>query len=244
MPVSPLSVIAPNALDEFQDLRSVPNHRHFGENPIIERLKLAVPFDYIAISGLDVDHYRLGHGYSIDTDMPPTFIEAYDADRLFASDPFVQAAKSSHSVVVESEVYRQTKPPERLAYLARTFGIHNRTIFPILRSDVVYGAVMLCRRTPFCEDEITFIALIAEAIHTAVTKPLMERFAAQQLRLTKGELSCLEQASLGLTSDGIAERTGYQSDTVNSYMKTAAKKLGATNRTQAIAEAIRRRLIS
>jgi len=47
-----------------------------------------------------------------------------------------------------------------------------------------------------------------------------------------------------LTSDGIAKATGYQVDTVNSYVKSAVKKLGASNRTQAIAEAIRRRLIA
>ncbi|NTE87916.1 helix-turn-helix transcriptional regulator [Agrobacterium rubi] len=243
MPVSTLSVIAPNALDEFQDLKSVPNHRHFGKNPIVDRLKLAVPFDYIAISGLDVDRYRVGHGFSIDTDLPPAFLEAYDADRMFMLDPFVQAAKSSHSVVVEAEVYAEHSPPERLVYLARTFGIHNRTIFPILRNDVVYGAVCLCRTTPFTEDEILFVSLIAEAIHTAVTKPLMDRFAAEHLRLTKGELACLAQASLGLTSEAIGQQTGYQVETVNSYIKSATKKLGAANRTQAIAEAIRRRFI-
>jgi LuxR family transcriptional regulator len=72
----------------------------------------------------------------------------------------------------------------------------------------------------------------------------MERFAAEHMRLSKGEMACLAQASLGLTSEGIAKSTGYQLDTVNSYVKSATKKLGAVNRTQAIAEAIRRRLIA
>jgi LuxR family transcriptional regulator len=239
-----LSTIAPDALDKFQDLRSVPRHRRLAANAIIDKLRAAVPFDYIAISGLDVDHYRFGEGFSIDTDMPPAFLEAYDTDKLYGADPFVQAAKCSKTIVVESEVYRDSEPPQRLVYLARTFGVHNRTLVPILRDEVVYGAIVFTRGTPFAEDELTFLALVAESVHTAVTKPLMVRFAAQQLRLSKGEMACLKQASLGLTSEEIAVATGYQVDTVNSYMKTAVKKLGATNRTHAIADAIRRKLIT
>jgi DNA-binding CsgD family transcriptional regulator len=72
----------------------------------------------------------------------------------------------------------------------------------------------------------------------------MDRFAAGQLGLTKGELACLAAASRGLTSEAIAAKTGYRNDTVNSYIKSSIKKLGAANRTQAIVEAMRRRLIS
>lgn len=243
MPVSPLSILSPNALDEYVDLRSVPKHRHFGRNDIVERLRMAVPFDYIAISGLDVDHYRFGSGFSIDTDMPPGFLDAYDADRLVTVDPFVGAAKSSTRIVVESEVYKEIEPPQRLVYLQRTFAVHNRTLIPITRNEIVYGAICFTRSIPFTEDELTFLALVSESIHMAVTKPLMERFAADQLRLSKGEIACLKQASRGLTSEAIAVATGYQNDTVNSYIKSAVKKIGAANRTQAIAEAIRRRLI-
>ncbi|MGO6819727.1 helix-turn-helix transcriptional regulator [Rhizobium leguminosarum] len=244
MPVSALSVLSPNALDDYVDLRSVPKLRHFGKNDVIDRLRLAVPFDYIFISGLDVDHYRFGEGFSIDTDLPPAYLEAYEADQLIRVDPFVHAAKSATTVVAENEVYKEQEPPQRLLYLQRTFGVFNRTIVPIHRDSTVYGAVGFTRATAFDDDEITFLALVSEAIHTAVTKPLMERFAAEHMRLSKGEMACLAQASLGLTSEGIAKSTGYQLDTVNSYVKSATKKLGAVNRTQAIAEAIRRRLIA
>jgi DNA-binding CsgD family transcriptional regulator len=71
----------------------------------------------------------------------------------------------------------------------------------------------------------------------------MERFAADELKLSAGELICLRLASKGMTSDQIATESGYQVDTVNTYIKHATRKIGATNRTQAIAEGIRRRLI-
>ncbi|ANH03365.1 MULTISPECIES: helix-turn-helix transcriptional regulator [Shinella] len=243
MSISALSMVAPNALDEFCDLQSVPVHRHFGRNEIVDRFRRAVPFDYIIISGLDVEGYRFGKGHSIDTDLPPAFMESYAADALSKSDPFVIAAKTSRTMIAEKDVYAVSPPPARLAYLADLFGIHNRTLFPIKRSGVVYGAVCFTRNDAFEADELAFLEVIAEPIHTVVTRPLMERFAAQQLRLSKGEIACLAHASVGLTSEEIASVTEYQVDTVNTYIKAAVKKLGAANRSQAVAEAIRRRLI-
>ena len=92
MPVSALSILSSEDLDDYIDLRSVPRHRFFGQNDLVERLRRAVAFDHIFISGLDVDHYRFGEGFSIDTDLPPAFIEAYMSDQLAKADPFVLAA--------------------------------------------------------------------------------------------------------------------------------------------------------
>ncbi|OED00819.1 DNA-binding protein [Rhizobium sp. YK2] len=243
MPVSTLSVLDPNALDDYLDLRSVPRVRHFGNHDMVERLRRAVSFDFIYVSGLDVDHYRLGQGFSIDSDLPPAYLEAYEADHLYRTDPFLVAAKASKSVIVERDVYARTPPPERLAYLQTLFGVMNRTTFPIARGNVIYGAVGFTRTKPFDADELSFLATFSEPLHRLMTRPLMERFAAKNLRLSTGEIACLWHASHGMTTASIAKTTAYQIDTVNSYLISAAKKLNAANRTQAIAEAIRRRLI-
>jgi LuxR family transcriptional regulator len=241
MPFSTLSAVS---IEDFPDLRSVPKYRRLAHSPIIEKLRLAIPFDFISVSGLDVDDFRIGEGLSSDTTFPLTFIEAYLAEGLGKIDPFVIAARGTTTTVVEAEIYARQEPPPRLSYLARTFGIHNRTLFPVRRGDVTYGAITLARQAPFEADEIAFMEVVAEAFHSVVTRPLRERFAAEQMRLTPGELACLTQASFGLTSDEIARETGYQRDTVNSYIKDAVRKLGVGNRTHAIAEAIRRKLIS
>lgn len=239
MPFSSLSRV----IDEFPDLQSVPKYRRLGSNPATDKLALAVPFAFIAVSGLDLDDYRFGEKVSSDTTFPPAFIEAYIAEGLGKEDPFVASARNATNTVIESVVYAEMEPSRRLAYLASTFGIHNRTLFPIRRGDVTYGAITLTRATPFEPDEIAFVEVVAEAIHSAITQPLRDRFAAEQMKLTPGELACLMQASFGLTSEDIARVTGYQTDTVNSYIKQAVKKLGVGNRTHAIAEAIRRKLI-
>ncbi|WP_245280316.1 helix-turn-helix transcriptional regulator [Pseudorhizobium pelagicum] len=238
---------APSSADPlgpYVDLQSVPRWRRLTAHPFIERMRLAVAFDYIAVSGLDIDGYRFGQAASIDSDFPPAFLDAYAADGLFTSDPFVLAAKGgSDGIVIESEIWKTHEPGQRLLYLTRTFKVQNRTLFPVMRNEIMYGSVCFTRSTPFDEDELNFLSLVAGPIHTTVTEPLMKRFATGEMKLSKGELACLWQASRGLTSEEIATATGYQQETVNSYIKSAVKKLGCSNRTQAIAEAIRRRII-
>lgn len=230
-------------LNEAVDLRSVPTRRHVAQHPFMERLRKAVPFDFFAVAGLDLDGYRFGSGFSIDTDVPPAFLDAYYGDDLLKADPFVQASVTATDVIIDEKVYEQAAPPQRLIYLARTFGVLNRTLFPIRRGDVVFGAITFSRATPFDQDEISFLKEQAEVTHRVITRPIMQKFSAQTLKLSDGEIVCLRYASLGKTTDDIAKSSGYTPDTVNSYIKTAIRKLGADNRVHAIAEAIRRGLI-
>jgi DNA-binding CsgD family transcriptional regulator len=46
-----------------------------------------------------------------------------------------------------------------------------------------------------------------------------------------------------MTSEEIAAATGYKTETVNSYLKSATRKLGTANRLEAVADAIRRGII-
>lgn len=244
MPLAILSIIKRNTLDQYPDLQSVPPHRHFMQHDMVDVLRRAVPFDFISIAGLDLDNYRIGAGLSVDTNLPPALVETYYGEMLHRTDPFALAAKDSKTIVVEQDVYAKQPPSDRLAYLMHSFGIHNRTIFPVARNDIIYGAIMVTRDVPFDNAETSFLAMIAESLHHAFTAPLMEKFGAAELRLSEGELACLRAASIGQTSERVAEAVGYQVDTVNSYIKSAVKKLGASNRVEAIAEAIRRRLIA
>lgn len=230
-------------LGDFVDLSSVPRHRFIHNHAFIGRLRRAVDFDYVIISGLDIEGFQFGTAQSVDTDFPPAFLEAYYEGKFHLTDPYVQACKNAHSVMVESEVVDGTALNERLKYLLETFNIRNRTLFPIRRGDLVYGSVGFTRSVAFEPGELEFLGAVAAATHHEITGPLMRKFAASELKLSQGEVACLRLASRGLTSEQIAAESGYQVDTVNTYIKNATKKIGATNRTQAIAEAIRRGLI-
>jgi len=228
---------------DFVDLRSVPHVRTFHHHPFVERLRRAVHFDFIAVSGLDIDRFRFGHGRSIDTNLPPGYIDVYAAERLYENDPLVAASSNAEDVVCDADIFISHPPSERLRQLLVSFGILNRTLFPLRRGAHLYAGITFSRTVPFDADEIDFLKRICEATHVAITKPLMDRFAADTMKLSSGELICLRLASHGLTSERVAAESGYRVETVNTYIKSATKKVGAANRTEAIAEAIRRRLI-
>jgi len=61
--------------------------------------------------------------------------------------------------------------------------------------------------------------------------------------LTQRELSVLRLVSTGTQFREVAEALGLGEETVRSHLKKAQIKLGARNRTQAVAEALRQHLI-
>lgn len=243
--MSPLLTAAHSieAADDPADLASVPRLRHLDRSAIIEGVRRSVPFDFITVSGLDIDGYRYGSFASVDSDTPPAFLEAYGAEKLYKTDPFVLGADGTQNLLVEEDVYSRFAPPQRLLYLTRSFGIGKRTVIVLRRNTVVYGAVCFMRQETFSREELDYLEMVAKPLHNRITAPLMERFAMASTRLSQGELICIDKASWGLTSDEIAERTGYQKDTVDSYLKAAIRKLGVSNRVQAVSEALRRQLI-
>lgn len=62
--------------------------------------------------------------------------------------------------------------------------------------------------------------------------------------LTKRQVECLSWVSCGMRSHDIAERLKLSTDTVNEYIATASRRLGARNRAQACARAVLLGLVS
>ncbi|MBO9198375.1 autoinducer binding domain-containing protein [Rhizobium sp. 16-449-1b] len=230
-------------ITEFVDMRSVPPIRPLRENAFIARMRLAVQFDRIAVSGLDLPPFEIGAYRSIDTDFPLSFMEAYSAERHHLTDPLYIVGLHSIEPVIDAEARRQFPLTDRLAQLLEFHDIHNRVFFPLRRGELMFAAVTVARATPFSADEVDTLKVLSPVIHFEITKELMQRFAAQTLKLTEGELLCLRLSSLGMTSEQIGLKSGYQTETVNTYLKIATRKLDSKNRTHAVAEAIRRKLI-
>ncbi|WP_349435685.1 LuxR C-terminal-related transcriptional regulator [Pararhizobium sp. A13] len=70
-----------------------------------------------------------------------------------------------------------------------------------------------------------------------------ETGASSRDKLSAREIECLRWAAAGKSSDEIAIILGISVYTVSSYFKTATRKLDAVNRMQAIARAMRMKLI-
>ena len=67
--------------------------------------------------------------------------------------------------------------------------------------------------------------------------------APQPPELTSRQREILEGIALGLASDAIAAKIGVSPDTVNQHLDAIRKKLGAANRTEAVAIALRKQLL-
>ncbi|MDL2408103.1 LuxR C-terminal-related transcriptional regulator [Rhizobium calliandrae] len=239
-----MGCVAIHSFDLYRSLSAVPTHRILRNNGVVDKLRQSVGLKHIAVAGLDIDGYHFGGGRSSETSFPPAYVETYFAEELHLSDPLVILSRRRNAPTTEEEALDTIVAPARLEYLNRSFDIRNRFLVPVARNDRVYGGVCFTSDRPFAESERQLLAFLAEPLHKSVTRPVMDRFAASACCLSEGELLCLAMASKGLTSDEIAATSEYQAETVNTYLKRAARKLGATNRTHAIAEAIRRQIIS
>lgn len=244
MPVVPFSLFDPNSFTNYMDLSSLPPLRHLRLNFLTEFLRTSIAFDYVSIGGLRLTGFEFGNARSIDSDMPPLMLEQYFDRGVGKSDPLVLAAFAARGVVTDVEAYDRFELSDELRALFRQFGVRNRTLIPIRSEEGIYGCVIFARQQAFTNDEKQFLSFISPPLHTAVKKPIMDRYAAQYLEITPGELLCLRLASRGCTSDEIAAESGYEIRTVDNYIRSVTKKLDASNRVEAVAEAIRRALIS
>ena len=71
----------------------------------------------------------------------------------------------------------------------------------------------------------------------------MARTEIDEIHLTGREREVLTLLAQGLQLDEIASRLGIGSETVRTHVRKAGERLGAANRTHAVAIAIRRKLI-
>lgn len=191
-------------LDRFNDLSQVPPQRQLRDNELLKHLRKAVGFRYVAVGGLDLNGYQIGRGRSIESDMPPAYVETYFSERWNRSDPLVVRATAQATPMTDEEAFDVSAPAQRLCYLHRSYDIGRRLHIPVHRGQVVYGGVCITRDRAFTAGEREFLVCMAEPLHRAISKPLMDRFAADVLRLTCSELHCLELASSGFTSEEIS----------------------------------------
>lgn len=96
-------------------------------------------------------------------------------------------------------------------------------------------------------DAITAVAAGRSVLSTALQSGLLDlirKRAGTSVQLSGRERELLELASDGLTTAEIAQRLFLSPNTVKTYWQRLYEKLGATDRTSAMAEAIRRGLLT
>lgn len=230
----------------LRELRTMRSDASAREHPLIAKFKKMVDFEHFTFSGLDLDGFRVGTAAHLVTNMPDRFLDGYRAGGFIDVDPLMRRSTETRPLscwanIPESEM----KAPGvvDLVELMRNTGIVGRTGLSFWSDGIPYGVAVFTRARPFQEDELSILEALAQPIHQSFADRAL-KVLNERLALSSGEKLCLKLAAKGLTSEEIAAESSYSPDTVTTYIKSATKKLGASNRTQAVAEAIRRRLFS
>lgn len=105
-----------------------------------------------------------------------------------------------------------------------------------------YLMVFSGKRLPLARPELTELHFSALQLFECLEKTFVAATAGRE-KLSSREVECLRWAAAGKSSDEIAVILGISVYTVSSYFKSATRKLQAVNRMQAIAVALRLRLI-
>jgi LuxR family transcriptional regulator, quorum-sensing system regulator BjaR1 len=208
-------------------------------------------FENFALSGLpkageSVESYVLACGW------PDGWSDRYFEKNYVHSDPVVQHVRRAENPFFWKDA--QLQDDDRTALTVRNeakeFGLVEGFAIPMRTSDgaegiATFGAInfqlnkneqaALCRVAIYA-----FQTIQALARNGGISQPFEK--AARQLSLR--ELDCLKWTAAGKTSYEISIITGLSQRTVEHYLANAAQKLSANNKAQAVAIAIRKRIIS
>jgi len=239
---SRISDVAVQALRETEVAAFGTNH---ADHPLVVRLRQVVPFDQFAISGIDYVGLSVGKGVFLASNFPVESIKAYFERRLVEKDPLARKLSPETPVVschTLSQAEQSTPEAIEVAGFCKLYAIGRRTSFGLYSGERLYGAATFTRQTPFSDTECLVLEAVARQIHAELSR---ERLLAMNthLGLSGGEVASLQAMADGLSVEEAARRLGYAAETVQSYLKSLMRKMSASNRAHAIAEAQRRQII-
>ena len=229
----------------MRELTSVRVNERAREHPLVSRIRALVPFDSIALSGIDLEGCRLGSGVYLATDLPEPYLRMCRSESFLSIDPLLDISGPESPVACwEGGSPAALNAPERrpLIEALHRYEVAPRTSVTLWRDGKPYGGAVFARKRSFSQSELETLSLFAPLVH-ATLSDLAITVANRRFGLAPGELACLALAAGGLTAEEIAAETRYTCDTVATYLKLATKKLGAANRTEAVAIAIRRKIV-
>jgi LuxR family quorum sensing-dependent transcriptional regulator len=124
---------------------------------------------------------------------------------------------------------------------AREFGLEDGLAFPMLTPD---GSLVMLSlggaAADLSDEDFDRLSLLATyALSRALQFGYGERNAERRIRLTARETECIRWAAVGKSEWEISQILGISEHTSEKHLLNAKAKLGATNRTHAVAEAIR-----
>ncbi|WP_075291352.1 helix-turn-helix transcriptional regulator [Pararhizobium arenae] len=173
---------------------------------------------------------------------PSDLVRRYDLAGCFGLSPLVDRLRQTKLPMFSAtDALMQAEGGDRaeLAWegMDNTFAVHLHTTY-----GESYIATLSGTRAAPDESETANIFMALVKLFECLERTFEAGSSARD-KLSAREIECLRWAAAGKSSDEIAIILGISAYTVSSYFKTATRKLDAVNRMQAIARAMRLKLI-
>lgn len=191
--------------------------------------------------------------FNAPSDMPVFWCES----GYYQIDPVQQRAAQRVTPFVwsfgshNSEWYSSLTPAHRpVARYVSDHGLTTGLTVPLHLPDGSFATFTAIVESNYADAEhqaqkyIGVILLLAHALQTKASELLVpsDRCCAY-IKLTRRERECLQLSAKGLTAKGIAATLNRSNATINLHLVSAARKLGARNRVEAVVRALHYRLV-
>lgn len=180
---------------------------------------------------------------------PKIWQDKYRRQDYFAIDPTIQHAKKNTTALTWSpDLYDQDALAE-MSREARDVGFNYGWTRPFRDSSGGFGSLTLARNEGLIssaelEDKLPKMQWLAQVAHALLYRLLLARSQNDSLtQLTDREIELLRLAADGKTAGEISEALGVTERTANFHIGNAIEKLGAGNKTHAVALAMRMGLL-
>ncbi|WP_181701463.1 autoinducer binding domain-containing protein [Chthonobacter albigriseus] len=180
-------------------------------------------------------------------EFPHSYVEIYRQRRYIEHDPIVQRARRCWRPFTWSATADDPSSPRAGEVLgeAAQHGLADGICVPVQCFNGRRAFLTLAGPSAaVSEHDLWLFQLIALHARNRLSDVEAERLQADGTKLSGREADCLRWAAEGKTSWEIAQILAISQHTADWYLNTAARKLKATNRIQAVAEAFRRGIIN
>ena len=218
----------------------------FDAMQVLRRTCLGYGFKYFSVitlpSAVSGDDTSIASMATISS-WPPELIAGYDRLGLARNSPILDKLRKQITPLVfevaEVNNARPGEEPQNANELFGRFDLSMGVYFPVHDNHGLRHAVsFMGNRDPLSVEELSTLSLFATMLVEQISRISVADHAAKSV-LNDREVEILRWTAEGKTSPEIARITGLSEHTVNHYATIATKKLGCSNRTQAVVYAIR-----
>jgi LuxR family transcriptional activator of bioluminescence operon/LuxR family quorum-sensing transcriptional regulator LasR len=161
-------------------------------------------------------------------------------------DPIVRHAAEKVIPVIWDKRLSSTPPAEKFMGEAKEFGLANGASFPVHGRRGEFSALNLATSRDSREAKQDIVAAMGKAqllacyVHEAVQRIVLSKgpLPVEKTKLTEREKECLLWAADGKTSWEISQIVKISEHTVVFHLRNVVRKMGVTNRRQAVARAV------